>query len=75
VIDDGIGIPPERLQEVYASGIGISNVHERLKVLYGPECSLKIDSQLGEGTAIRFEIPELATAEAHAAAETAPAAR
>ncbi|MGO9271069.1 MAG: histidine kinase [Terriglobia bacterium] len=75
VIDDGIGIPSERLHEVYASGIGISNVHERLKVLYGPECSLKIDSQLGAGTAIRFEIPELATAEAHAVAEHAPAAR
>ncbi|HMD96885.1 MAG TPA: histidine kinase [Terriglobia bacterium] len=75
VIDDGIGIPPERLHEVYASGIGISNVHERLKVLYGHECSLKIDSQLGEGTAIRFEIPELATAEAHAVSEPAPVAR
>ena len=74
VIDDGIGIAPERLHEVYASGIGISNVHERLKVLYGHEYSLKIDSQLGEGTAIRFEIPELATA-TQAVAEPAPAAR
>ena len=62
VFDDGIGIAPERLREVYASGIGISNVHERLQFLYGPECSFKIDSQLGRGTAIRFEIPELTTA-------------
>jgi len=75
VIDDGIGIASERLHEVYASGIGISNVHERLKALYGPECSLKIDSQLGAGTAIRFAIPELAAAEAHAPEEPAPAAR
>jgi len=75
VIDDGIGIPPERLHEVYASGIGISNVHERLKVLYGPECSFKIKSELGTGTAIRFEIPELTTAEADAVAEPAPVAR
>jgi two-component system, LytTR family, sensor kinase len=75
VIDDGIGIPPERLQEVYASGIGISNVHERLKVLYGTECPLKIDSRLGQGTAIRFEIPELATTEADTVAEPASAAR
>jgi two-component system LytT family sensor kinase len=75
VLDDGVGIPPERLNEVYGSGIGISNVHERLRVLYGPDCSLKIDSQLGKGTATRFEVPELATAEAQAVTEPAAAVR
>jgi len=64
VIDDGVGIPDERRHEVYDSGIGISNVRERLKVLYGQEFSFEIDSKPGKGTAIRFEIPELITAEA-----------
>ena len=60
VIDDGVGIPDERRPEIYDSGIGISNVRERLKVLYGQLFSLKIESNPGHGTTIRFEIPELA---------------
>ncbi len=63
VLDDGVGIPDERRAEVYDSGIGISNVRERLKVLYGREFSFHIDSQPGQGTSIRFEIPELVTPE------------
>lgn len=35
VSDDGVGIPEERRSEVYDAGIGIRNVRERLKVLYG----------------------------------------
>jgi two-component system LytT family sensor kinase len=61
VVDDGVGIPEQRRSEVFDSGIGISNVRERLKVLYGQDFSLKIDSQPGQGTAIGFEIPELIT--------------
>ncbi len=61
VIDDGVGISEQRQTEVYGSGIGISNVRERLKVVYGQDFSLKIDSRPGQGTAIRFEIPELIT--------------
>lgn len=59
VEDDGIGIPPERRQEIYASGIGISNVTERLRVLFGDQFSLKVDSQNDKGTLVSFEIPEL----------------
>jgi len=61
VIDDGVGIPEHRQTEVYGSGIGISNVRERLKVVYGQDFLLKIDSRPGKGTTIRFEIPELVT--------------
>jgi two-component system LytT family sensor kinase len=61
VIDDGVGISEQRQTEVYDSGIGISNVRERLKVVYGQDFTFKIDSRPGEGTAIRFEIPELVT--------------
>jgi len=61
VIDDGVGISEQGPTELSGSGIGISNVRERLKVIYGQDFSLKIDSQPGKGTAIRFEIPELTT--------------
>ena len=71
VADDGVGIPPEKRSEVLESGIGISNVRERLRVLYGQEFSFEIESRMGEGTSIRFVIPELLTP---ALAEPAPAA-
>lgn len=59
VEDNGIGIPPERLRGVYDGGIGISNVHERLRVLYGPDFRFDIRSEQGRGTVIRMDIPEL----------------
>ncbi len=61
--DNGMGMTPERLLEVYGGGIGISNVHERLRLLYGDQFEMDIRSQEGEGTQIRIEIPELATLE------------
>jgi two-component system, LytTR family, sensor kinase len=69
VRDDGVGIPDEKRHEILDSGIGISNVRERLKVLYGEESSLNIESEPGKGTVIRLEIPELLTPESVAAAE------
>lgn len=71
VIDDGVGIPERKRGEVFESGIGISNVRERLKVLYGQLFSMSIDSQPGQGTTLRFEIPELNTPEKGASVETA----
>ena len=65
--DNGMGISPERLAEVYGGGIGISNVHERLRLLYGDQFKMNIRSKEGEGTHIHIEIPELATAEPFAA--------
>jgi len=64
--DNGMGMSPERLREVYGGGIGISNVHERLRLLYGDQFDMGIRSQPGEGTQIRIEIPELAAVEAAA---------
>jgi two-component system, LytTR family, sensor kinase len=61
--DNGMGITPERLAEVYGGGIGISNVHERLRLLYGDQFKMNIRSKEGQGTHIHIEIPELATAE------------
>jgi two-component system, LytTR family, sensor kinase len=63
IADNGMGISPQRLAEVYGGGIGISNVHERLRLLYGDQFKMDIHSQEGQGTQIHIEIPELATAE------------
>ncbi|MFZ0582363.1 MAG: histidine kinase [Candidatus Acidiferrales bacterium] len=63
ISDNGMGIPTERLADVYGGGIGISNVHERLRLLYGDQFKMDIRSQEGKGTQIHIEIPELATAE------------
>jgi two-component system, LytTR family, sensor kinase len=60
--DNGIGISAERLAEVYGGGIGISNVHERLRLLYGDQFKMDIRSKEGEGTQIHIEIPEVAAA-------------
>src|SRR5277367_3513899 len=57
--DNGVGIPKERMAQVFEDGIGISNVHERLRVLYGADFRMNISSREGEGTLIRIEIPEL----------------
>jgi len=64
--DNGVGMSRERLNEVYGGGIGISNIHERLRLLYGDQFGMDIRSQPGEGTQIRIEIPELAEVEAAA---------
>ena len=65
--DDGIGISPERQREMFESGIGIRNVRDRLEVLYGTDFSLRVESNPGRGTSIRFELPELVMPEAKAA--------
>jgi two-component system LytT family sensor kinase len=57
--DNGIGISAQRMAEVYGGGIGISNVHERLRLLYGDQFKMDIQSREGEGTQICIEIPEV----------------
>jgi two-component system, LytTR family, sensor kinase len=57
--DNGVGISEEKMPHVYVEGIGLSNVRERLKVLYGADFNLQIDSRPNEGTIIRIDIPEL----------------
>lgn len=61
--DNGMGMSQERLLEVYGGGIGISNVHERLRLLYGDQFEMRIRSREGEGTQIHIDIPELAVVE------------
>jgi two-component system LytT family sensor kinase len=61
VEDDGVGIPEAKLTTLLDHGIGVSNVNERLKVLFGNEYRMWIDSPPGEGTRIQIEMPELQT--------------
>lgn len=61
VEDDGVGIPESRLAHLFEQGIGINNVNERLKVLFGNTYRMWIDSRPGEGTRTGIEIPELST--------------
>jgi two-component system LytT family sensor kinase len=58
VEDDGVGIPEEKLARLFEQGIGVNNVNERLKVLYGDNYKMWIDSRVGEGTSTGIEIPE-----------------
>ncbi|MCR5734836.1 MAG: sensor histidine kinase [Lachnospiraceae bacterium] len=68
VEDNGVGMDTEainrRLSEndkgLTDSGksIGIYNINARLKMVYGDEYGLRLESKLGEGTKARIEIPE-----------------
>ena len=42
--DNGAGISEEKMPHVYVEGIGLSNVRERLRVLYGADFRLEIES-------------------------------
>jgi two-component system LytT family sensor kinase len=63
VHDDGLGMTEERLEHALGDGIGLSNVDERLRVIYGANYHLKLTSVPGEGTCASIEIPELALPE------------
>src|SRR5262249_50934612 len=49
VRDNGVGIPERRMKDIYQQGIGISNVQERLRVLYGSDFTMQIDSPAAGG--------------------------
>ena len=55
--DDGLGISDDRLTQALSSGIGLSNVNERLRVLYGTSGRLALTGSPGRGACARVEIP------------------
>jgi two-component system, LytTR family, sensor kinase len=55
--DDGVGIPEDRLATLFEAGIGVSNVNERLKVLFGDNYRMGVDSREGEYTRTEIDIP------------------
>ena len=59
VRDNGVGIPPDRQDGLYDEGVGLSNVRERVKTLYGSDCVFRVVSQEGQGTTVEIELPDL----------------
>lgn len=58
--DTGLGMEKEKLAEVTTiwPGIGLKNVNERLKLLYGEGHELNINTNLNYGTKVSFLIPK-----------------
>jgi two-component system, LytTR family, sensor kinase len=63
VHDDGLGMSEERLEHALDGGIGLSNVNERLRTIYGANYSLKLTSVAGRGTVAIVNIPQLTVPE------------
>jgi two-component sensor histidine kinase len=59
VEDNGVGISDEMVPRIYSSGIGISNIIERLKVAYQSDYVFTVNSFPGQGTFTHIEIPVL----------------
>lgn len=63
--DNGLGMSEDRLHGAMTGGIGLSNVDERLRVIYGATCTLKLTSATDRGTVARIEIPDMAEQSRH----------
>jgi len=66
IIDNGLGIDENRILQIKeellaensksTGSIGISNVHERIRLMYGQQCGLDIESNPGKQTRISIRI-------------------
>ncbi|NHN32360.1 cache domain-containing sensor histidine kinase [Paenibacillus agricola] len=67
VIDNGIGMSPESVQRMFekndnpssGSGIGVSNVNQRIQLYYGAEYGITFESEWGQGTTANIWLPIL----------------
>jgi two-component system LytT family sensor kinase len=63
VEDDGVGMPttasPFATSAHEGTGIGMANVAERLRVLYGDTATMTVDSRHEKGTLVRLRLPLL----------------
>lgn len=65
IIDNGYGIKEDKINQIYETfknpeindGVGVKNVYMRLKLYYGEDADLTIESELDEGTTITLYIP------------------
>jgi two-component system, LytTR family, sensor kinase len=69
VEDDGVGVPEAKLATILEHGIGVGNVNERLRVLFGSDYRMWIESGPEGGTAVHIETPELQAERPAAAAQ------
>ena len=67
IIDNGVGIESDKLENLKnvkktsskgLSGIGINNVNDRIKLIYGNDYGIEIKSELGKGTEIIISLPK-----------------
>ncbi|WP_218010872.1 sensor histidine kinase [Herbidospora mongoliensis] len=63
VEDDGLGMDPEHLRKVLAgeeraTGVGLANVDERLRQVYGDEFGLVVETGKGAGTKVAMRMPK-----------------
>ena len=65
VEDNGVGMTEEQCQSILhkepgdSSGIGIKNVNDRVKIYFGKEYGLTIQSELDEGTTVTIRMPKV----------------
>lgn len=69
IIDNGLGMPQEIADKLLiekvnngqkkGSGIGLRNVHKRIKLYFGEEYGLEVYSEPDEGTTIRIHMPAI----------------
>ena len=68
VSDNGLGMPEKVVEYIMhnrvvsskrGSGIGVRNVDERIKLIYGEQYGVTIESELDEGTTATIIIPKL----------------
>ena len=65
IADNGVGMDADAIQSKLPAkgpvflGIGVNNVDERIKLNYGEQYGLKIDSTIGKGTIARLFLPPL----------------
>ena len=64
VTDDGPGMEKELLNKLVSgdyrpkgTGLGIRNIDNRLRIMFGPEYGIQVMSELGVGTKIMLTIP------------------
>lgn len=74
VSDNGVGMPPEVVERLLdesrpqtrssGSGIGVRNVHRRIRLTFGEGYGLEVFSEPDEGTTVRIRLPALTAEEA-----------
>ena len=61
VSDNGVGMSDEQAARILteeSKGYGVRNVNERIKLYYGEQYSLQIESKVGQGTKVSIRIPK-----------------